>query len=129
MKTKTFTVTSEGEIREVSHFERGLNHPEVHAANKTDATKAILARACLMFRHGSPQLRIRDGAFLLVWHNGHEFIAESGTLARASSPLCVAGHKTERDALNDSSFAYYASAEYRNAVDATLPEPALVQPK
>lgn len=115
MKTKTFTVTSEGEIREVSHFERGLNHPEVHAANKTDATKAILARACLMFRHGSPRLRVRDGAFLLVWHNGHEFIAESGTLERASAPLCIGGHKTERDALNDSSFAYYASEAYRSA--------------
>lgn len=129
MKTKVYAISPDGDVHEVPHFGIGMYSSQVHAANKTEAAKLLLARAARMFEHGSPRLRIRDGAFLLVWHNGHEFIAESGTIDRANCPLCLAGYATERDALNDRSFAYYASEEYRSAAGKSISEPALVQPK
>lgn len=114
MKLKHFTINDLGEVVLVGPFSRGLSHPEVEAANKTEATSLLLRRAKLALSH-FPRLVVKDGAFLLVSHNGESFVAESGTLERASSPLCVSHHASERDAMADRSFAYYASAEYRNA--------------
>lgn len=111
---KTFTINSAGQVAEVSPLCRGLSSPEVQASNKTEATALLLSQAKAIINH-RVRLEIRDGAFLLVTHNGAQFVAESGTLERANSPLCVAGHDTLRDALADRSFQYYASAAYRQA--------------
>jgi len=111
---KTYAIDDNGQVSEVSAFSRGLSLPEVQAANKTEATALLLKRAKAALNHRT-RLEIRDGAFLLVTHNGESFVAESGTIARANSPLCVSHHATEREALADRSFAYYASPEYRTA--------------
>jgi hypothetical protein len=84
----------------------------VLAANKTEATPLLLRKAELILKN-RPTLRISNGAFLLVHHDGTAFCAESGTIDRAQFPLCLASHPTERQALADTTFAYYASESYR----------------
>jgi len=111
---KKYAVNAAGEVYQLHPMDYGMRECEVFASTKSEATAQILkmARAALSY---SPRIVIRDGAFLIVHHNGSEFIAEGGTVDRASSPLCISGHSTERDALeNGGSFKYYASAEYRD---------------
>lgn len=111
---KHYTIDDAGNVSEVGPFSRGMSSPEVQARNKTEATAALLKIAKVVLAH-SPRLVIRNGAFLLVHHNGDRFVAESGPLDLASSPLCLSGHSTEREALEKgASFAYYSSDEYQN---------------
>lgn len=109
---KTYTISDSGLVSEVGHFSHGMSSPEVEAENKTAATAAflLLAKKALSY---SPRLVVRNGAFLFVYHNGKQFIAEAGDLARAHSPLCLSGHETEKQALSGASFDYYASDEYQ----------------
>lgn len=111
MKNKIWTI-QDGQVVAVSPFARGLNAPEVEAATKGEATKALLAML-QQFASASPQLRIKNDAFLMIFPNGTDFSAWSGTVDRASNPLCLASYKTENEAWQDKSFAYYSSEAYK----------------
>jgi hypothetical protein len=115
---KTYSLRPDGTICEASKF---VQDPvTVQASTKTEATQKLLAQ---LFHLGSrhTSLYVRNGAYLLVEPSREGgFNASSGSLDRAKEDgalfaLCQANHKTERDALADKSFAYYASDEFQKA--------------
>lgn len=112
MKSPKYYDLKNGEVVDRGPFATG--YQSVQAPNKTEATKYFLTLAEKALAH-SPQLRIKNGAFLMVWHNGEKFVAESGPLDRANIPLCAAQYDTLEKALADSTFNYYASEDYQAA--------------
>ena len=113
MKAKHWTIQN-GEVTLVTPFARGLSRPEVEAQTKGEATKLLLSML-VQYAKASPSLRVKNGAFLLIFPNGRDWSAWSGTIDRASNPLCLASYPTELGAYGDKSFAYYSSEAYLNA--------------
>lgn len=113
MKPKHWTIEN-GQVTLVPPFSRGLSSPEVEAHTKGEATAKLLSMAQNVLSF-TPRVVIKNGAYLLIYSNGETLNADSGTFARTSIPLACASHATLDKALADSSFAYYASEEYRNA--------------
>ena len=128
MKTKNWRIEN-GAVVQCSAFD--VMRDSVPARTKAEATHALLARAERIAAAGSPRLYVKNGAFLLITHNGTEFTAESGRLDRGDfprecHPLCTAGHATLEKAMADSSFAYYSGEDYarvrENQIAALAPE-------
>ena len=113
MKRKFWTIQN-GEVIAVSPFARGLSSPEVEAKTKSEASKILLGMLT-QYASDSPQLRVKNGAFLMVFPNGKDYSAWSGTIDRANNPLCLASYPTPHQAFDDKSFAYYSSEEYLKA--------------
>jgi len=128
MKTKNWRIEN-GTVVPCSAFD--VMRDSVPARTKGEALTLLLARAERIAAAGSPRLYVKNGAFLLVTHNGAEFCAESGRLDREEyprlcHPLCCAGHATLEKAMADSSFAYYSGEDYarvrENQVASLAPE-------
>lgn len=110
MKPKYWTIQN-GEVIPVHPFARGLTSPEVEAKTKGEASKLLLGMLT-QYASASPELRVKNGAFLMVFPNGKDWSAWSGTIDRANNPLCLASYLTPHEAWNDKSFAYYSSEAY-----------------
>lgn len=117
MKTKSFTITPAGEIRECSRFEQAT--PRIEAHTKSEAQRIFLRRL-EKISNANVTLRVQNGAYQIVYHDGEMYVSETGVLNRALPgesiiSLCVANFSTQAQALEDSSFKYYASDEFRKA--------------
>jgi len=110
MKTPAWTINQTGDITKVSTF--GYASHVVIAKTKSEAQRLFLNRTRLILEN-TPRLRIRNGAFLLISHDGYRFICESGPLDRAALPLCIGSADTLEKAEHGASFDYYASDEYQ----------------
>jgi hypothetical protein len=113
MKQKYWRII-DGEVVQDGPF--AIMSDGVHARTKGEAT-LLLLKELARRKANNPIVRIENGAFNLVWHNGREFISESGRCDRSESPMCVGGHLTLASALADKTFQYYASEEYTKALD------------
>lgn len=121
MKTKLWAINESGDIVPGNPF--GLDSFVIRARTKSEAAKSALLAYSNLVQFGRPILLHKDGAFLLLSHNGTAICAESGVLGREGDsgmvhPLCSASHKTMSEAVKDPSFAYYCSKEYRDAAKA-----------
>lgn len=110
MKTSTWTIDPQGNVAKVGVF--NFADFSVQCRTKSEATRLLLLRASAVLSN-PPRLRIRNGAFLLISHNGSGFVCESGPLDRANCPLCISGAKSLADAEHGASFDYYSSDEYQ----------------
>lgn len=99
----------DGAVVETSRYD--VDPTTIKAVNKSTAEDKFLKMADNVLRN-TPKFRFENGAFQLIWSNGTDFISESGVVTRGI-PLCTSFFKSERDALKDSTFTYYASDEYR----------------
>jgi hypothetical protein len=110
MKTPTWTVNSEGQVIKCDPFE--FSALTCSRSTKAEATAHFLARAKKMTEE-TPFLRIRNGAFLMVHHDGLFYVCESGPFDRANCPLCIGSASTKEQAEHGASFDYYASDDYQ----------------
>jgi hypothetical protein len=113
MKPKFWTV-KDGEVVPVGHFDRGMNHVEVQASTKGEATKVMLTRFEKMSEHVGPRLWVKDGAYALAWHNGKDWSFEGGLADRkfSSGTVCalvVGGTAKVEDVPEKASLDYYAA--------------------
>ncbi len=88
----------------------------VEAYTKAQATALFITRAERMLKN-PPRAYVWNGAYMLVSHNGSNFVAESGVFPiapkRECAALCTAHHATLAAAVCDATFAYYASEDYQ----------------
>jgi len=123
MKPKHWRI-EDGAIVPCSPFD--VLRDSVQARTKAEALAIFLTRAQRMHEN-PPWVYVRNGALLLITHNGNAFIAESGALPADSEnemrpfhASCIAHHDTFSKAKDDASFAYYASADYQRIRAAQL---------
>ncbi len=110
MKAKHWHIEN-GQVTPCSPFY--IPSGSVTASTKAQATSLLLAQLEAI-KQTSPRLVFRDGAWLMVWHNGHELVTESGYVNRVNRDgqavsLSIGHAETLAKAKEDKAFAYYAS--------------------
>jgi hypothetical protein len=115
---KKYTINEDSEIVECSPF--GYEAIVIEAKNKTEATKKILNKFRNMDNFGPPKVYSKNNALCLIFHNGDGITSATCNKAKNESGeqffSCFGGgYSTEKEAMEKSSFDYYASDEYQKA--------------
>jgi hypothetical protein len=84
----------------------------IAAPCKNDAEEEFLrmARNVLFFK---PQIHFKNNAFLHIYHDGHEYCADSGLLESYLYPFSKERFSTLKEVFESKMFLYYASDEYQ----------------
>jgi hypothetical protein len=77
-----------------------------------EAQEAFLAMARNVL-FNKPQIVIRNGAFLHIYHDGEKYCAESGPLDMCDFPPSCNRYDSREQALADPNFRDYATDEYQ----------------
>lgn len=106
---KRWTIKPVGIVDDVSLY---ANEPlSIRADSKWQAEMTFLRMARNVL-HVKPQLLVKNGAFVFVYHDGVDYCAEAGTLDDTVNTV-VMPYDTMAEALKDPSFEYFASEEYQ----------------
>lgn len=103
---KRWTIKPDGRVDDIP---QSSDEPlSIRAGWKTEAETTFLrmARNVLFFK---PQLHIRGGAFLLIYHDGNCFCADSGPLDTSMAPIFQNKHPTLAAAVEDADFKLCAT--------------------
>lgn len=120
-KLNNYTIDENGTVRKIGYYE--CTSISVLAKNKTHATELLMKAYLKVSKFGCPRVYERNGAIAVTFHDGNKVMCHSYTPNGRRNDKgeligCVSINHAlnEKEALEKSSFDYFASREYADAV-------------